>query len=133
MKMNFPLRLSAGVLLALALLLMVAAAARAQAAQVGVVNRNANLRAGPSTSYAVVGSAPKGTTVRIAGKNKAGDWLHLSNGRWIAAFLVDINGAGEDGPVPVLTPAARPDAAPVPAPTAAPTAAPSRRASRIRQ
>ena len=62
-------------------------------AELGVVIRNANLRAGPSTKYAIVGSAPAGTSVRIAGTNKAGDWYHLSSGRWIAAFLVDLDGA----------------------------------------
>lgn len=66
--------------------------AYAQAVQSGVVNRNANLRAGPSTNYAVVGSAPAGATVRIAGTNTAGTWYHLSNGKWIAAFLVDVGG-----------------------------------------
>jgi hypothetical protein len=132
MKMIFQLRLAPGVLLALLLLVAATAAAQAQTAQVGVVNRNANLRAGPSTSYAVVGSAPRGTTVRIAGRNEAGDWLHLSNGRWIAAFLVDINGAGVDGPVPVLTPrptaapaAVQPAATPAATPTTAPVAAPA--------
>ena len=63
-------------------------------AELGVVVRNANLRSGPGTKYAIVGSAPAGTTVRIAGTNKAGDWYHLSSGRWIAAFLVDRNGTG---------------------------------------
>jgi hypothetical protein len=63
-------------------------------AELGVVIRSANLRAGPSTKYAIVGGAPAGTIVRIAGTNKAGDWYHLSNGRWIAAFLVDLDGTG---------------------------------------
>jgi hypothetical protein len=101
-------------------------------AQVGVVRSNANVRAGPSTRYAIVGSAPAGTTVRVAASNAAGDWYQLSNGRWIAAFLVDLNGAGEGDPVPTVaatpvrsapaqatplqsTPAPRPTATPVPA------------------
>ncbi len=116
--------------LALLLLLLTVGIAAAQEAQVGVVNHNANLRAGPGTNYAVVGSAPLGTTVRIAGANSAGDWYHLSSGKWIAAFLVDINGAGGALPVPTLTPAPaglpRPTATAVPAkaPAAAPPAAP---------
>jgi hypothetical protein len=79
----------------------------------------------------VVGSAPAGTTVRIAGQNAAGDWYHLSSGKWIAAFLVDINGVGANRPVPVVTPApvantpagARPLATPTAAPAAAPAGA----------
>jgi hypothetical protein len=66
------------------------------------VRSNANVRAGPSTRYAIVGSAPAGTTVRVAARNAAGDWYQLSNGRWIAAFLVDLNGAGEGAPVPTV-------------------------------
>lgn len=62
-------------------------------AELGTVIRSANLRAGPGTKYAIVGSAPAGSAVRIAGTNKAGDWYHLSSGRWIAAFLVDTDGA----------------------------------------
>ena len=75
-------------------------------AEVGVVVRSANLRAGPSTKYAIVGSAPAGTTVRIAGTNEAGDWYHLSNGRWIAAFLVDLDGAGGTAAAPAAAPIA---------------------------
>ena len=47
----------------------------------------------PAQSTPSSARRPAGTTVRIAGTNKAGDWYHLSNGRWIAAFLVDTDGA----------------------------------------
>jgi hypothetical protein len=91
--------------------------------QLGVVLRNANVRAGPGTNYAIVGSAPAGATVRVAGTNKAGDWYHLTNGRWIAAFLVDLNGAGAAAPVPTVAPTPQPaHAAPPPAAPAARTA-----------
>lgn len=59
-----------------------------QSASIGVVVNNANLRAGPGVTYALVGKAAAGQTVTIAGKNATGDWYHLSNGQWIAAFLV---------------------------------------------
>jgi uncharacterized protein YraI len=59
----------------------------------GTVNRNANLRAGPATSYAVTGGAQRGQAVTIVATNAAGTWLQLADGRWIAAFLVDV---GED-------------------------------------
>ena len=110
---------AAAIVVLFTFLLLAPAAARAQTAgaeppgppaESGVVVRNANLRAGPSTRYAVVGTAPAGTQVRIAGTNKAGDWYHLSNGRWIAAFLVDRN-SGEAEP----RPAAAIVATPVPA------------------
>lgn len=49
----------------------------------------ANLRAGPSTDYDVVGSARRGETVEPMARNAAGDWLHLRDGAWIYAPLVD--------------------------------------------
>lgn len=105
------------VALLLALMGVLAGTAQAQETQFGVVNRNANLRAGPGTNYAVVGAAPAGTTVRIAGTNTRGDWYHLTNGKWIAGFLVNVNGAGTAAPIPTLAPAA------LPAPTATAVAA----------
>lgn len=49
----------------------------------------ANLRAGPGTNYALVGSATRGPCLTITGRNEAGDWFQLNNGNWIAAFLVE--------------------------------------------
>ena len=49
----------------------------------------ANLRAGPSTDYDVVGSARRGETVEPMARNATGDWLHLRDGAWIYASLVD--------------------------------------------
>jgi len=66
------------------------AVALGQPATVGMVNTNANLRAGPGTSYATTGRATQGQLVAIVGKDKAGDWYQLSGGPWIAAFLVDV-------------------------------------------
>jgi uncharacterized protein YraI len=100
---------AAVVALALAFVILYGIAVSAQTVQVGVVNRNSNLRSGPGTRYAVVGSAPAGTTVRIAGASATGDWYHLTNGRWIASFLVDINGAGSSrAPVPTVAPTPAP-------------------------
>lgn len=56
---------------------------------VGTVNKSANLRAGPGTSYAVAGGAKAGDKVKIIGKNADGSWLQLDNKVWIAAFLVN--------------------------------------------
>ena len=52
------------------------------------VVRDANLRAGPGTKYAIVGSAKAGESVVISGTNTAGDWYQLDTGKWIAAFLI---------------------------------------------
>lgn len=66
-------------------------------------NRNSNLRGGPGTSYAVVGSVSSGQALQITGRNQAGDWYQLASGAWIAAFLV--NNAPSSLPV-VAAPAA---------------------------
>lgn len=58
-------------------------------ASVGIVNRNANLRAGPGTTYERIGTIAAHTAVSIRGANAAGDWYQLESGAWIAAFLVD--------------------------------------------
>jgi len=55
----------------------------------GTVNRNANLRGGPGTSYAIVGAVQKGQTVTIVDESEDGTWYELEGGEWIAAFLVD--------------------------------------------
>ena len=54
----------------------------------------ANLRAGPGTSYARVGSVSDGQALTLTGRSEAGDWYQLADGTWIAAFLV--NGAPSD-------------------------------------
>ncbi|MFN8492995.1 MAG: SH3 domain-containing protein [Caldilineaceae bacterium] len=60
-----------------------------QAVTTGKVTNNANLRAGPATSYEILGKAAEGQTVTIIGQDDSGDWYHLADGQWIAAFLVD--------------------------------------------
>ena len=85
----------------------------AQTLVTGTVTRNANLRAGPGTSYAVVGTAAAGAAVVIVGENAAGDWYELEDGQWIAAFLVT---TGDAAP-PVAT--TRPTAVATERPTAA--------------
>lgn len=80
----------------------------------GVVIRNANLRAGPGTTYAIAGGARKDTPLTIVATNPAGDWYQLDTGAWIAAFLVDVA-----EPVAAITPVA----ASVPAASATPDSA----------
>ena len=62
----------------------------AQTPNMGAVIRHANLRAGPGTTYPVVGAARPGQSVTIIGSNAAGDWYRLADEQWIAAFLVNI-------------------------------------------
>lgn len=83
---------------------------------------NANLRGGPGTEYATVGSMTQGQGVEIVGRNEAGDWYQLAGGAWIAAFLV--NDAPGDLPI-VSAPAAVPVVA-APAEVPAPTPEPAR-------
>ena len=55
---------------------------------------NANLRAGPGTSFAKVGSASAGSTVTLAGCTAAGDWCRLTDGAWVFAELLESAPAG---------------------------------------
>jgi len=89
-------------------------------AKSAVVQRDANLRAGPGTSFAVVGSLKGGQTVQITGQNADGSWYQLAGGQWIAAFLVN-TGAAQPAPAAQQPAAAQEPAA---APAAQPTAAP---------
>jgi len=52
-------------------------------------NRGANLRGGPGTNYAQMGSVALGQALNIVGRNATGDWLKLANGAWIAGSLVN--------------------------------------------
>ncbi|MCS6826328.1 MAG: SH3 domain-containing protein [Caldilinea sp.] len=62
------------------------------------VIENANLRAGPGTNFAIVGQATAGQEVQVAAISEDGGWYLLSNGAWIAGFLV----AAPEAPVPVV-------------------------------
>lgn len=47
-----------------------------------------NLRAGPGTDYKWMDSVTEGEELDIIGKNSDSSWYVLSNGNWIASFLV---------------------------------------------
>jgi uncharacterized protein YraI len=104
------------------------------------VTANANLRAGPGTNFAKVGSASAGSMVTLAGCTAAGDWCRLTDGTWVFAELLDGVPAGlpevEDvtgvtpaptrtagGLLPTATPG-RAAAGATPAPTAPATSGP---------
>ncbi|MCL4863881.1 MAG: hypothetical protein KJZ93_31025 [Caldilineaceae bacterium] len=99
------------------------AASTSTAGGAPAANRNANLRAGPGTDYAVAGSAQAGVVLEIVARNADGTWLQLAGGEWIAAFLVDNAPAIAGLPLAANIPVA-----PTPAP-AAPAEAPAQSAA----
>src|SRR4051812_27005520 len=100
-------------------LFICAGTAFAQAPTAGTVNSRANVRGGPGTTNAVVGSLTPGTSVTISGCNADCSWYQIGPDRWIAAFLVTTTSA-----VPQPTTSAPSDsAAAAPTPTS-PAAAP---------
>lgn len=83
----------------------------------GIVNNNANLRAGPGTAFDIIGSVEAKQSVVIVGSNSTQDWFQLADGAWIAAFLVtDLS-----MPIPTLPPTATP----------MPTATPNQQATSV--
>ncbi len=56
---------------------------------VPVAASNANLRSSPSTDAAIVGQATAGQALMIKARNVDGSWYQLSDGSWVAAFLVE--------------------------------------------
>lgn len=99
--------------------------------QTVTAQRNANLRAGPGTTYKVIGSVKPGQQLTVTSQTPAGDWLQLHTGAWIATFLVKPAGSAPApaAATPTPTTAAQPSAAstatPVPPPTAAQPAEPA--------
>jgi uncharacterized protein YraI len=104
-----------------------------------VTNQGMNVRGGPGTNYAVIGSATAGQRFTVTGKNPQGDWWQVNfNGQagWLYGPLVSAENTGSvqvaaniPAPPPTATPApVQPTATPVPAqptqPPAAPTATP---------
>jgi len=97
---TIPQQFTSGLIAALIVLLSLGSLALGQAQLVGTVDRNANLRAGPGTTYAIVGRAAQGQSVTIVDTNTTGDWYRLADEQWIAAFLVNVVNAA---PAPVTT------------------------------
>lgn len=84
-----------------------------------IANRNANLRQGPGTNFAVIGGVKTGDALQVVGQNDDGSWLQLANGAWIASFLVTGWPSGAQAPVVAANPTA-----PQPIATLAPTSTP---------
>jgi hypothetical protein len=71
---------------------------------IGTIASNANLRGGPGTSFAVVGSGTVGMEVTIDGRNETGDWFRFvlpesEETAWIFSSLITIEGNVESLPV----------------------------------
>jgi serine/threonine protein kinase len=69
----------------------------------GTVNVTANLRAGPSTAYGIMGIAQPGQRVTLVACNANCSWYQLASGEWIAAFLVNLVTEPAQ-PLPMATP-----------------------------
>jgi uncharacterized protein YgiM (DUF1202 family) len=52
------------------------------------VTVDANLRAGPSITFPVIGGTVTGQEVNVVARNGDGSWLQLDNGGWVATFLL---------------------------------------------
>ncbi len=121
--MSSPVRLTTRFLILLLALLLVlpAAPAVAQSPADATAARGANLRAGPGTTFAIVGGAKAGQSLDIVARNGDGTWYKLADGAWIFAPLV-ANAPEvpvDEGDATAATPAAA-ASAPAPAAVAAP-------------
>jgi len=78
-----------------------------------------NLRSGPGTNYAVVGSANQGASLTVLGRNEQTTWLQVRTPNqttgWVFAQLVALDPA--IGSVPVVTQVVAPVVTQAPAPT----------------
>jgi uncharacterized protein YraI len=93
--------------------------------KVNSATANANLRAGPGTSYPVVGGLKKGDTVQIIGKTGDGQWYRIESASGTTAWVTSdyIKVEAESGTIPVVAAADIPPP-PSPEPTLPPTATP---------
>jgi SH3-like domain-containing protein len=74
-------------------------------AEIGV--QNLNLRSGPSTIYAILGSYPEGTDVLVLSRVQGNEWVRVqmsdeSTG-WMAAELLDLGAAVQSLPLEEVT------------------------------
>jgi hypothetical protein len=62
-----------------------------------IATESINVRSGPATNFAPVGTASPGDEFVVIGRNGAGDWISVEFGdaeeAWIAAFLLEISAA----------------------------------------
>lgn len=58
--------------------------------QVTTVTHTSNLRAGPGTTYAIIGQASLGQQIDAVGRTANSEWYKLANGSWIAGPMIDV-------------------------------------------
>lgn len=74
-------------------------------ARVTVTQSRLNIRAGPGTSYAIIGKAEPGAVFQARGRNVAGNWILLSTPGvaggfgWVAAEFIGLSGDAQALPV----------------------------------
>jgi uncharacterized protein YraI len=87
-----------------------------------IVDKVVNLRAGPGTNYALVGTTKVGDQYNISGRNQDGSWLEVccinNKPAWVAKSVVTVG-----GDIAGITVAKNIPPTPVPAPTAKPAPA----------
>ena len=95
----------------------------------GRIRTDLNVRAGPSTSYEILGLVPAGTLVEIVGQNSDGSWWQIvfvggpDQRGWVSAEFAPSENAAS---VPVVdTPTPQPTETPTDQPTATPTETPT--------
>jgi uncharacterized protein YraI len=106
--------------------------ATASGAPKAVAKQTVNLRAGPGTGYALLGSTKAGQSFDIVGKNQGGTWWQVccigtaKQKGWVSGSLVTVSGntaavqVARDIPTPSPKPTSRPSAPkPSPSPTQA--------------
>ena len=72
------------------------------------VTTDANLRSGPGTEFPIIGGTITGQVLEIVARNADASWYLLSNGGWVAAFLVS------SPPAAATIPLFNPDQPPTP-------------------
>ncbi len=72
------------------------------------VTTDANLRSGPGTEFPIIGGTITGQVLEIVARNADASWYLLSNGGWVAAFLVS------SPPAAATIPLFNPDQPPAP-------------------
>ena len=101
-----------------------------------VAGKTINVRGGPGTDYAVVGSLDNGDNVRIVAKNNAGDWwqIRLPNEvlGWVYNAIVSITGDTAGVPIAANIPAPPATSTPAAPPTPPQPAGPDIRLIRHR-
>jgi uncharacterized protein YraI len=67
---------------------------------------NVNVRAGPDTSYNIIGPASAGTALSVTGRSADHAWWRVMYGSqigWVSGILASVTASGDCGSVPVVS------------------------------